>query len=266
VLATASCGETSGFVLRQSPPGVDASIDREAGPIDATFEEACAACPRAIVFGDPTNTPQPGGEGGMPYFDVCPEGQVVIGYNGSLNSTALVNNGVPITVIGSIQTVCGRITVDDPSATFASIQLGDTLAPRPDKPNSWNVICTNQRAIVGFSGGSGDAFDRVAFQCMGLRITKGPTGDVLSPDTTTLEVLSANGGDAASAMFTEACEGKVAQGSNIRTRTNNMQSWVEAFGLVCATPNLVPVDAGAACCTMIGQQTASHAVDKPPRP
>jgi hypothetical protein len=267
-LVASGCGiETSGFVLH-AIPGVDASIDREAGAVDATFEEACATCPRTIVFSDPTNTPQPGGDGGAPSLDVCPEGQVVIGYNGSLNSTNLSNNGMPITVIGSIQTVCGRITVDDPSAIFASIKVGDTLAPHPNKPNSWNGICPSDKAVVGFMGGSGDAFDRVAFQCTGLRITKGPTGDVLSPDVSTIQVLSANGGDAASAMFSEVCpEGKVAQGSNVRIGTsNNGGSWVEAFGIVCATPNVVPVDAGAPCCTMIGQQTSSRAVDKPPLP
>jgi hypothetical protein len=263
-LLVAGCGETSGFVLRVVP-GADASIDREAGSVDATVEEACPTCPRSVVFSDRTNTLQPGGEGGTPFYDLCPEGQVVMGYNGSLNSMALANNGMPITVIGSMQTVCGRITIDGPSATIASITLADSLEARPDKPSTWNAICKNDKAIVGFGGGSGDAFDRVGFQCTQLRITKGPSGDVLSPDMSTLELLSANGGDAASMMFADGCQDKIAQGSNTRTRINGMQSWVEAFGLVCATANVVPVDAGA-CCSVITQQTTSHAVDKPPRP
>jgi hypothetical protein len=261
MLLVFGCGiETSGFVLR-AVPGVDASIDREVGPVDATAEEACPACPRAFVLSGETNTPQPGGEGGTSYLDICPNGQVVIGYNGSLNSTALLKDGMPITIIGSIQTVCGKVSVDDPAATLATIVPGDTLDSRPMKTNSWQSVCPENKVVIGFTGGSGVAFDKVAFQCTQLRITRGPSGDVVSADTSTIQLLPANGGDAGSALYSEVCpDGKIAQGSNIRAG-----AWVDAFGLVCAAPSIASVDGGA-CCTQATQTTLSRPVDKPPPP
>ena len=93
VLLAAGCGlETNGFVLRIAPE-TDASVIREAGPVDATAEEACPTCPRVIVLNDATLTPQPGGDGGTSNLDICPKGQVVIGYNGTLNPNALTKDG-----------------------------------------------------------------------------------------------------------------------------------------------------------------------------
>jgi hypothetical protein len=257
-LLALGCGiETNGFVLRAAPP-IDASIEREAGPVDATAEEACATCPRTIVLNDETTTPQPGGEGGTAYLDLCPAGQVVIGYKGSLNPGALSVNGVPVTIIGSIQTVCGHITIDDPSATFATITPGDTLDSRPVIPSTWSSVCDPNKVVVGFTGGSGAAFDKVAFQCTQLRITKGPSGDVATPDTSTIQTLPANGGDAGSTIYTEVCpDGKIAQGSYIRA-----MDWVVAFGLACATPVIAQGDAGAPCCNSAMRQTSTRPLDE----
>jgi hypothetical protein len=256
-----ACGiETNGIVLRRVPE-VDASIDSQVAPVDATTEEACPACPRGVVLGDETTTLQPGGEGGTPYLDVCPEGQAVVGYNGSLNPNALMKDGMPITIIGSIQTVCGRLSVDHPAATFATVTAGDTLASRPQKASTWRSVCPENKVVIGFLSGSGVAFDQVAFQCTQLRVAKGPSGDVLSPDMSTIQLLPANGGDAGSSMSSESCpDGKIAQGSNIRAG-----AWVDAFGLSCATASIVPVDAGA-CCTTTALQTSTRTVDQPPSP
>jgi hypothetical protein len=260
------CGvETNGYVLRLLPQ-VDASIEREAAPVvDATAEEACAACPRVIVLNDESTTGQPGGEGGSAYFDSCPEGQVVVGYNGSLNPNALLKDGMHITVIGSIQTLCGRLSIDGPMAASATITSGDTLMSRPmldALTDPWQSPCSPNKVVFAMAGGSGVAFDEVAFQCAALSITKGPSGDVVALDMSTVETLSANGGDAGSMPFMEACPGgKIARGSNIRAG-----AWVDAFGLICATPSIAPGDAGMPCCATTAQQTSKRAVDEPPLP
>jgi hypothetical protein len=264
--AAFGCGlETSGFVLRPAPES-DASFPPEVGPVDAVAEEACATCPRVIIFGNEVNTPQPGGDGGTirsNFLDICPEGQVVIGYAGSLNPSTFMVDGTAVTVIGSLQTLCGHISITDASATIATIVPGDTLASRPDAAISWRTTCPDNKAIVGFTGASGIAFDKVAFQCTALQITKGPSGDLISPDTSTIQTLMANGGDAGSNIYAEVCpDGKIGQGSNIRTGSN----FVEAFGLVCATPSIVAGDAGAACCTLPIRQTYSRTTGTPPHP
>jgi hypothetical protein len=247
-------------VLRRLPD-VDASVDQAVRPVDAAAEEACPACPRAVVFSGETTTLQPGGEGGTPYLDLCPDDQVVIGYHGTVNPDALKVDGVPITIIGSIQTACGHIVIDDPKAAYATIVPGDTLASRPAKPSTWHSLCPDNKVVIGFASGSGVAFDKVAFECTQLRITKTPMGDVLAPDLSTLQLLPANGGDAGSSMSVEICQDdKIAHGSNIRAG-----SWVDAFGLSCATATIVPVDAGA-CCASTALRTSTSTVDQPPAP
>src|SRR5262249_43879457 len=154
------------------------------------------ACPRDIVLNGESFTGQPGGEGGTGYFDFCPEGQVVVGYNGSLNPNALLKDGMRITIIGSIQTVCGRLSIAGPMATSATITMGDTLPPRPTLDvitNPWQSACSPNKVVFAMAGGSGDAFDKVGFQCAALSITKGPSGDVVSLDMSTVENLPANG-------------------------------------------------------------------------
>jgi hypothetical protein len=216
------------------------------------------------VLGGDMNTGLAGGDGGAPFLDMCPEGQVVIGYNGSLNSTSLGINGVPITVIGSLQTVCGTLSLDNDAASFVTIKQGATLESRPaPSTNPWSSVCPENKVVIGVTGYFGDALDKFSIQCTQLRITKSPTGDVVSPDMSTIQVLGPNGGDAGSMMYSEVCpEGTMAQGSNIRSMT----SWVVAFGLVCGSPSVVTVDAGAPCCTSTSQQTLVRAVDEPPLP
>jgi hypothetical protein len=183
----------------------------------------------------------------------------VVGYHGSLDSKDLGFNGNLITVVGSIETVCGRLVMADPSATRVTVLPGTTLPPRPDVPSTWRALCPADKVVVGFVGGSGDALDKIAFQCTQLLITKSTTGDVISPDTSTLQVLPPNGGDAGT-PFQEVCaSGKIARGTNVRTvsvaRDGGVAEWVVAFGLTCATPAVGELDGGGVCCGGTAQAT-----------
>jgi hypothetical protein len=246
------CGlETSGFVLRivpdgGAPPRPDASV------VDGEREAGCRVCARTVSLNDDMSTSQPGGDSGAFASDVCPEGEAVIGYHGSLDSNDLGVNGNSITVVGSIETVCGRLVVPDPSATRVTILPGTTFPPHPNVPSTWHALCPADKAVVGFVGGSGDAFDKVAFQCTQLLIAKTPMGDVISPDTSTVQVLPPNGGDAGTFFQAGCAPSKIARGTNVRTaslaRDGGVGEWVVAFGLTCATPVLETVDAGTPCC------------------
>src|SRR5439155_16246039 len=172
----------------------------------------------------------------------------------------LLKNGVAVTVIGSLQTVCGRLVVE-PGATTVSIFAGASFAPHPDEPTTWSTLCPSNKVVMGFTGGFGDAFDAVAFQCTELLVSKDASGDVAYPDQSTIQTLPTNGGDAGAA-FAETCgAGRVAQGSAGRAMSivtsTGPKMWVEAFGLSCAKTSFLPVDGGSQCCGLVDEPAMS---------
>jgi hypothetical protein len=172
-------------------------------------------------------TAQQGGTTGTAYTDTCPGSQAVIGYEGFLTPPS-----VGLTLVGGIEALCGDMSF---SASGLMTSPGATLPIRGTSQESpWTQQCPAGEVVVGFSGRSGAALDQVAFVCAPLVISESDAGSVLGvgPETT----LTAAGGDGGTPYDVACSPGQVARGSNLRSG-----EWVDAFGLVCAAPALVPV-------------------------
>jgi hypothetical protein len=179
-------------------------------------------------------TVQVGMDGGNPYTDTCPMGQVVIGYRGDVLSP---DSGL-IVVVSRIQTLCGAIVVDETAADPVSITPGFELPVRGTHPGpSWSETCAANDVIVGFSGHSGQFVDQLAFQCGHWIVSNEDAGPMLTMSSA--YSLPAVGGDGGSPFPLEACPaGQMAIGTALRSGF-----WLDAFSLQCGTPSL-DADAG----------------------
>jgi hypothetical protein len=234
--ALAACGETRALILGEVPfvdsgvSIVDAGLLVDVGaPVDA----GCAACSLPIALTGTSQTTQYGGDSGTTYTDTCPSDQAVIGYQGFLTPPA-----VGLLLVGAIQAVCGKLASSEAPPYALSTTAGATLPVRGiSQTGPWTQSCPPDQVVVGFEGNSGDAFDQVAFVCAPWSAAGGTPGGALTMGTPTS--LSAIGGDGGM-PFHESCpSGQLAIGSNLRAG-----EWIDAFGLVCATPTTVAGDGG----------------------
>jgi hypothetical protein len=180
------------------------------------------------------STAQEGGDGGEPYVDTCPAGEVVIGYRGEV----LPPDSGLIIVVSRIQALCGAIVLDGGASNQVSFTASSQLPERGMVAGpSWSDVCDADEVIVGFSGRSGQYVDQLAFQCAHWIISNGDGGPVLTMNGTTS--LPAVGGEGGSPFPPAACPtGQMAIGNALRAGF-----WLDAFSLVCGTPAL---ESGAA--------------------
>jgi hypothetical protein len=182
-----------------------------------------------VVLVNGQSTVQVGGDGGNPYTDTCPMGQVVIGYRGDM----LAPDSGLIVVVSRIQTLCGAIVVDETAADPVSITPGFALPERGRYAGpSWSESCAGNEVVVGFSGRTGQYVDQLAFQCGHWVLSNADGGPVLTMNAT--DSLPAVGGDGGSPIPLAACPtGQMAIGSALRAGF-----WLDAFSLQCGTPSL----------------------------
>jgi hypothetical protein len=186
--------------------------------VDASVPEASAG-PTAISVGGESPTPLQGGDGGELATDLCPANQVIVGYAGTLTDPGIL-------LVGSVQATCAALVAmgDGGVTTRADASLTargqGTLSP-------WTQACPANAVVVGFSGGSGVALDRIAIACAELHAVDG--GIAQDPPTS----LPAAGGDGGTAFDDPCPPGQVARGNVVRAG-----EWIDALGLVCGTPSL----------------------------
>lgn len=220
----AACGaETRGRVLFEVDP------DAAPAPVPTT---------RSLLVRGATATAEHGGDGGDAVTDTCPDGQVVIGYRGSIDDNVPTNLG-PINVIGSIATLCGVIGLGGAASDHVTIAPGASL-PERGTPRTvlWSQSCPPNQIVIGFSGRSGLALDQISLECAHWVVTRAPSGD-LAVSTDSTAALVAAGGDGGSA-FQDGCPaGAMARGTNVR-----VSDWLDAFGLVCGSP-AITLEAGS---------------------
>src|SRR5580658_5309355 len=229
--------------------------------------------PEPVSLLGQSSTMEHGGSGGVPYADTCRNDQAVTGYAGSLaTATVLVSsNGTTVTVqtliIGSIQTVCGALTVGADGRLLTS--PGDALAVRGTEPDagqadggppmSWLEVCPDNEVVIGFSGRTGDYVDQLVFICAEWtfsRIDGGSAGEEEGADGAggagedgaadeggnpssgwslgEMTTLPQAGGQGGSSFTPEMCPpGQMALGSEVHSGVV-----VDAFGLLCGTPSV----------------------------
>jgi hypothetical protein len=160
--------------------------------------------------------------GGGPNEDVCPDGQALSGFEGSLYANTQ----------GQIRGVCSIVHLA--SDLIVTTSPGDTLPLRglnSDMP--WTRTCSDNQVIVGFEGRAGDWVDQLVFHCAPLSVSGQPGAYAVTIGTVTLtQPIGGAGGNAFPA--TTCMDGQIATVARIRSGTV-----IDAFGLGCSTPVVV---------------------------
>jgi hypothetical protein len=211
-----------------SAGGGDSGVQRmpESGVADVV--DARAACPSGIVMSGQVATAIHGGSGGTAYADVCPAGEVVVGYVGYTTTTQ------PI-VVDWLQTVCGTLSVTASAECQVTVSPGATLTGRGRAAGAgpWTVMCPPNQMVVAFHGQAGFDLDQVSFECAPLVILKSFSGYRLSIGAGTS--LPAQGGTTGP-TFQDGCPpNQIAVGTN--THAGQI---IYELGLYCSTPALTP--------------------------
>jgi hypothetical protein len=177
--------------------------------------------PRAVTVAGQVLTMQHGGTGGDAFSDLCPAGQVVVGFQGYVNVP-------PSPAVDRIQTVCGRLMVSGSAPATATIASGATLPYRGMFGNTtFSRICPADQVIIGFGGRSGALIDQLAFRCAALVVPAGGTTAIAGP-IIPLAPIGEEGGSSFAA--TDCPAGYVARGT-----TGRSGFWLDALALVCGT-------------------------------
>jgi hypothetical protein len=163
---------------------------------------------------------------GTPYRDLCPPGEVVIGYQG----TQARSPTMPW--LQSVQTLCGSLTVG-PGPGFAITTAPGTSLPLRGMSGgvSWSRPCPSNQVVVGFEGRSSGYVDQLAFHCAPLVITGGPGSYAVSRGPITITAPTDSNSGAPFAPI-DCPAGQIAVGSNITA-----DNFPRSFGLFCATPS-----------------------------
>lgn len=206
--------------------------------IDALQFEPCA-----LNFSDSTATATQGSDGGSPFEDVCPEGEVLVGLRGGVNG---------ITIAG-ISAICAAMRVSEAHPYTIS------LTPAAIIPNVRGVmgseepetqVCPPGAAVAGFEG-STVLYDpsnprpillRLSLVCASIHVEGPPEAPTTRLGETT-HTPSLGGPDDQGEVFKpiHCPPNQIARG--IHGRSGLL---VDAFGLGCAEPSLACPAAPAA--------------------
>ena len=95
--------------------------------------------------------------GGTETTDVCPAGQALIRFSGSLSVSTTAG------VHRQIKGICGAVTV---TGTAVAVGVGTTMATRgPAGTSAWSRMCPANQVVVSFAGRSGALVDQLTFSC-----------------------------------------------------------------------------------------------------
>jgi hypothetical protein len=200
-------------------------------PIDAPPPADVAANPAsAITLDGQVESARVGSTGaGMPYRDLCPPGEVVIGYQGTQGRSPTMP------WLQAIQAQCGSLAVG-PGPGYAITTAPGTWLPLRGMSGgvSWSRPCPSSQVVVGFEGRSSGYVDQLALRCAPLTITGGPGSHVVSRGLiTTTAPTDSNSGSPFAPIDCPA--GQIAVGSNVTA-----DNYPRSFGLFCATPSISP--------------------------
>jgi hypothetical protein len=217
-------GMDDGAPLLDTAPSPSDAQDADAG-YDAGAD-ACPSCtPSNVILSGQDPTAQWGGTtAGTPYSDLCPENQVLLGFQGS------VSKNPSISWMHSVQGQCGTISVvGQQIITTATVWL-------PERGQNggvaWSSLCPPNQMVMGVDGRSSGYVDQLAIRCALLTVTGAPGAYGIAMGAAT--ELPPVGSNAGTPFPTTDCPaGEVARGANIRA-----DNYPRAFGLICGTPSI----------------------------
>jgi hypothetical protein len=169
-----------------------------------------------------------GGQGGKPATDMCPAGQVLIGY-------VVYESASPApSVVGKLRGLCGVVSVDSANCQVtisagAMLPLHGAFSDMPPV----TLSCPANQMVVGITGRAGANLDQIGFGCAPLLLSKVVATYQTSVGATTW--LSTVGGPGGNAYQRVCPAGQVSTGADVHAG-----QVIDAFGLYCSAPVLVP--------------------------
>jgi hypothetical protein len=205
----------------------------DATPISDSGRDPTAQCPSTISFVNLVSTAQHGmPQNGPTSTDICPSGQALIGYGLS----AIRPSNFTTDLVSKIEPSCGVLAIKpDQGGCKIVVSPGANLPTRGRYSNGATVqTCPSNQVIVAFKGRSGRDLDQIGFGCATVNIIK--VNGSYRADVGAITFLGTVGGTGGSA-FQDGCpSNQIAVGNKI----TDENGFIGAFGLVCATPSLLP--------------------------
>ena len=214
-------------VAPEAMPSVDVVPPRDtadsavAPPRDAGSDAPAA---RTVVATGQTATPRRGGSA-PGTVDVCPDGRVLVGYEG----TQSTNPSSPL--VRSMVGICATVTFPPPGAPATAWAL--TRLPARGDPSGapWARMCPARHVLIGFDGNAGNWWiGQLVLRC--AAITLAPSGQSVLLGSA-IELDDVGGQGSTDFPETDCPAGQVAKGAETSGAT-----LLEAFGLICGTPAL----------------------------
>jgi hypothetical protein len=204
-----------------SPDGApprDSPAPMETPPPDAGVDGPAA---RTVVATGQTATPRRGGSGGTAVVELCPDGGLLVGYEG----TQSANPNFPWIV--SMVGICATVTLSPPGVPATAWQLTRLPARGGTSGERWSRMCPAGHVLVGFDGNAGSWIGQIVFACAPIALNASGQAAVLGSDIELDDV-----GGAADNDFpqTDCPDGQAARGAETR-----VGSYLEGFGLICGS-------------------------------
>ncbi len=182
--------------------------------------------PKSLSVGSTKNAivHQTGTSGGISRDDACPQGQVLIGFNGTFGTDA--------GYLRSVSGICGTLTMgaQAPYAITTS-QAGVLPVREASKSMAQTALCPANQVIVGFQGRSGSFIDALWFKCAPLSVGPGPGyALVIGATTDTALIGGQTGGSSFNGITCAANQIAVSQ-----QPTGGSGNTLNSFGLACST-------------------------------
>jgi len=169
-----------------------------------------------------------------PFSDRCPDGQVLIGFNGTVDDPAAANAK---TYLRSAQAICGELAVSADEPYAVTVTQTDPLPMHEVASTQMQMaLCPPNQVVTGFAGRSGLWMDSVDVRCAPLSILGASPKFVLVVGTAAK--AGTIGGPTGGSPFDplECAPGDLAVGQIIRTLYSG--AVLGAFGLQCATASI----------------------------
>lgn len=177
---------------------------------------------RTVVATGQTATARRGASGGEVMVDLCPDGGLLVGFEG----THSTNPNTPW--IQSLNGVCARVTLSAPGT--ATPTWGLTRLPTHGDPDgaSWTRLCPAGQVLVGFDGNAGQWWiGQLVFRCAPIALAASGGAVVLGSESELDDVGASGNNDFPQ---TDCPPGQAARGAEIR-----IGMLLEAFALTCGT-------------------------------
>ena len=169
--------------------------------------------------------------GGSLSRDVCPEDQMLIGLSGSSPVMGWIHH---------LEAICGIPSVVGAGGNRFRLNFaaGSTLEMRGRVADpTFERTCPDDRVLVGFRGRSGLLVDRLTLQCARVIYMQDGGGGWMHQIEDVLDLDPAGGTGGSEFDQTNCPAGQVARGANIRHGDG-----IDAFGMICATPEPVDIE------------------------